>query len=382
MVDRAHRAWREGHIAGVLMMDIKAAFQSVGRGTLIYTMRGNEMEGDLIRWMASCLTNRTVEIIIKWNVIERHLVEAGMPMGSLVSPMLFVIYIWGLMEWVEERVSRVEGQSFVDDAGCVAMGSDVSKIARKLEVCTRVTIDWADRQEMEFDTANTKAALFTCRGGHKKHLRPKLTVKIGGGNSFVRCNKEATRWLGVWMDAHLTFKMYHSWCMKKGRAAEARLWSLTGTYGVVPPFVGAVQVAGIQAVALYGCKLWREPKDGSQRDDLPHILNRQASYPLGKLLTTPRGAPTSDPGLTPAAVALNPRQQLFMAELTSMYDGSNSQELYHDPTPHPPVGRVAGLEHACGRTAETMCWPDPGEEPAVKTTILEDDATAKRAAEL
>jgi len=27
-----------------------------------------------------------------------------------------------------------------------------------------------------------------------------------------------------------------------------------------------------------------------------------------------------------------------------------------------------------------MCWPDPGEEPAVKTAILDDDTAAKRAA--
>jgi hypothetical protein len=40
MVDKAHPAWREGYIAGVLLMDIKAAFPSIGRGRLIYTMRG------------------------------------------------------------------------------------------------------------------------------------------------------------------------------------------------------------------------------------------------------------------------------------------------------------------------------------------------------
>ena len=38
MVDRAHPAWREGSIADVLLMDIKAAFPSVGRGRLIHTM--------------------------------------------------------------------------------------------------------------------------------------------------------------------------------------------------------------------------------------------------------------------------------------------------------------------------------------------------------
>jgi hypothetical protein len=61
-------------------------------------------------------------------------------------------------------------------------------------------------------------------------------------------------------------------------------------------------------------------------------------------------------------------------------EGSKSRELYDYPTPGAPVGRVAATEHAPGRRAETMCWPDPGDEPAFKTTILEDDVAAKRAA--
>jgi hypothetical protein len=56
--------------------------------------------------------------------------------------------------------------------------------------------------------------------------------------------------------------------------------------------------------------------------------------------------------------------------------------LYDYPTPDVPVGRVAAIDNAPGRRAEAMCWPDPGEKPAVKTNILEDDAAAKRAAAL
>jgi hypothetical protein len=79
----------------------------------------------------------------------------------------------------------------------VATGSDVSQVVRKLESCARESIDWVERQELEFDTAKTEAALFTRRRGHKKHLRPKLTAKIRVGNDFVKFNVEATRWLGV-----------------------------------------------------------------------------------------------------------------------------------------------------------------------------------------
>jgi hypothetical protein len=84
----------------------------------------------------------------------------------------------------------------------------------------------------------------------------------------------------------------------------------------------------------------------------------------------------------PAAVALDASQQRFVARLVSACEGPKSKDLYNYPTPGAPVDRVAAIEHACGRRAETMRRPDPGEEPAVKTTILEDDAAAKRATEL
>jgi hypothetical protein len=176
-------------------------------------------------------------------VKERHQVAASIPQHSPVSPNLFAIHMSRLIKWVEVRVSRAEGLSFMDDVRCVATGNDINQVVRKLEACATVSIDWAARQELEFDTAKTEAALFTCRRGHKKHLRPKLTAIIRVRNGFVRCGREATRWLGVWIDAQLTFKEQHNQCMKKARAAEARLRSLTGAHGVVSACVRAVQVS-------------------------------------------------------------------------------------------------------------------------------------------
>ena len=88
------------------------------------------------------------------------------------------------------------------------------------------------------------------------HLQPKLTAKMKVGDGFDRFNKEATRWLGVLMDAHLMFKEHHMRCMKKARAAEARLCVLTKMHGIIPEQVRAIQIACVQAVALYGSELW------------------------------------------------------------------------------------------------------------------------------
>jgi hypothetical protein len=208
---------------------------------------------------------------------------------------------------VEERV-QAEGLSFVDELGWVATVKDVNQVVENLEASAAESIEWASRRDLQFDTAKTEAALFICRRGHQKHLWPKRTAKIKVGDSFVRFNKEATRWLGVSMDAHLTFKEHHNICIKKDSAAEARLHVLTKMHGIIPARVRAVQIACVQAVTLYGSQLWWDQREIGRREDLQLLLNRQARSTLGALPMTPMGALMRESGLTPAPVALDARQ--------------------------------------------------------------------------
>jgi len=156
---------------------------------------------------------------------------------------------------------RVQGKELllVDDFGWVATGKDMNQVVGTLEACAVERIEWASRRDLQFDTTQAMAVLFTSRPGHKTHLRPKLKAKIEGANSFVRFNKEATRWLGVSMDAHLMFKEYHNRCLKQARAGEAQLCSLKRMDGTVPERVRAVQKACVQPVPLYGSELWWYP---------------------------------------------------------------------------------------------------------------------------
>ena len=140
-------------------------------------------------------------------------------------------------------------------------GSDVNHVVTILERCAAKSIEWASRRGLQFDTAKTEAALFMRRRGHRKHYWLKQTAKIRVRNGIILFNTQATCWLGGWMDAHLTFKEQHNRCMKKARAAEAQLRTLTKTYGVFPESVRAVQAACVQVVALYGSELWWDPSE-------------------------------------------------------------------------------------------------------------------------
>ena len=95
-----------------------------------------------------------------------------------------------------------------------------------------------------------------------------MSVKIRVGDDFIQFNKEATMWLGVWMDVYLMLKEHHRQCMKKAWAAEVRLRTLTMIYRLVPESVRAVPIACIQAVTQDGSKLWWDPKEVGRHGDL------------------------------------------------------------------------------------------------------------------
>jgi hypothetical protein len=134
------------------------------------------MDGDLIRGMESCLLESMLEMILDGNAMERHPVDVGLPQGSPVSLFLIAIYPSGLIQWVKKYISEDKGLSWV------ATSSNVNHHVLILEFCGAKSIEWANRLGLQFDTTKTEAPLFMHRGGHRKHLRPKLTAKIR-----VRC---------------------------------------------------------------------------------------------------------------------------------------------------------------------------------------------------
>jgi ribonuclease HI len=285
-----------------------------------------------------------------------------------------------MIKRVEEYLSEPDGLSFLDAHCGVPTGNNVNQVVTILERCAAKSIEWAIRRGIQFDTAKTEAALFTRRRGHKRHLGPKLTTKTKAREGFIWLNRQVTRWLSVWLDVQMTIQEHPNRCMRRARGAEARLQTLTKTDGVVPESVRGVQVAGIQAVPLYGSELWWDPSEAGMRDDLHLILNRQARSILGTLPTTPWGALMPDSELTHTPVVLESRQQRFAARLANPCS-NKLRKLHQDPSSGTLVCRAGNKEHEHGRTTEDMNWPAPGEESVVRTVILNDATAAMRAAQ-
>lgn len=231
----------------------------------------------------------------------------------------------------------------------------MNQVIRKVEACAAESIKWASRRDLKFDTAKTEASLFTPMRGHKKHHWPNLNDNINVGNCFVRFIKEATRWLGVWMAAQLTFKEHHNLFMENARAAEARLRALTKMDSIVPERVAAIQKACVQVLADYASELGWDPKVTSRREDLQLLFNQQARSTLAALPTTHLGTVMRYSELTPAPLVLDSRQQQLTTRLANACEGLKLKMTYNHHTLGASTCRVITKEQERGQEAGTMC---------------------------
>jgi ribonuclease HI len=343
LMQDVHQAWAQKQLAGVLLLDVKGAFPFVNPIILVRRMEELEIDGDLIRWTQSFMTERSVQLVLDGFTCTDQIVNSGLPQGSPVSPVLFAIYLSGLFTSIEGEVPEVRCLSFADDIGLVTSGNAVSQVCVRLQKAAEAAEDWGRMHGVRFDVEKTEAILFTKKTGRRRReLIESARIQIG--EHRVSFNQEATKWLGVWLDAGLTLKTHFKSRLQKAQTVEKRVRALCKKQGLAPGLVRRIQIAVVQSTALYGAELWwRGQKEDAQ--SLQKLINQQARAITGAFRSTPIGPLLKNAGLEPAELVLQTRQRSFAARLLK---APSNQPAHHVL----PVSFREGDRHA-----------QPGEQP-------------------
>jgi len=198
----------------------------------------------------------------------------------------------------------------------VVVGEDVGECTQRLERCAVETAIWAKKNACQFDIEKTEAMLFTRR---RKNKEPKMNARVRVGSHEVPYNKEATRWFGVWLDDMLTLNDHTKRTLAKARRAQIRLRSLMVKKGLSSEGCKRIQVAAVQAVALYGSELWWRGQE-NRAQEVQKLLNEQGRRVTGCFRTTPQGALMNDVGLRPAKALPNNRVRQYKLRQMMMPD--------------------------------------------------------------
>src|SRR5271156_5828740 len=346
-------AWKHKKIAGALFLDVKGAYPNVVRQQLVKRLLELGIPGDIIRWVNSFLTGRKVQLVIDGYTCPARDTEIGVPQGSPISPILFIIYLSGFFDIVETKIP-VTTLSFSDDIGIIAIGGSVREITRTLEQAGQEAIDWGLQNSVSFEVDKTEAVLFTKK---RKLAKQVSQARIRLKNESIHYNKDATRWLGVWLDSGLSFKTHYQTRLQKAKAAENRLRSISGTHGLSPGLVRRVQIAAVQSVALYGAEIWWQGQK-KWAEDLQRLINRQARAITGALRTSPIGPLIKEASLTPAIPLLEDKQRRYALRALKLPISHPINELL------PPTLRYGDGDAQPGQYSDNnLEWVEPDANP-------------------
>ena len=106
-----HKSLDDSDPIDAIYLDCKKAFDTVPHKRLIAKLRAYGISGKILKWIESFLKNRTQKVVISGVHSDSLPIWSGVPQGSVLGPLLFLIYINDLLDGISSG-----GKLFADDA--------------------------------------------------------------------------------------------------------------------------------------------------------------------------------------------------------------------------------------------------------------------------
>ena len=203
LVNEIHQAFEDPKSLEVraVFLDISKAFDKVWHDGLILKLEQNGISGSLLKLLENYLHNRKQRVVLNGFYYDYSLIESGVPQGSVLGALLFLVYINDL-----ERNVRSNIKFFADDTMLFSIVRDPVISAKDLNHNLDMIYQWAHQWKMEFNPDPTKQAtevLFSCKKNRPNH--PQL---ISNGTDVVKVNEQ--KHLGLIFEPGLSFEKHLS----------------------------------------------------------------------------------------------------------------------------------------------------------------------------
>ena len=151
LVETVSTVWATGqNVASVLSLDISGAYDCVIRLRMLKVLKDAGFADWIIGWVDSFLRSRFTTLMVNGKKSGWIRTEAGVPQGSSLSVILFLLYNAELFKICEDQRLRTLGIGFVDDATIMAYGPSTEGNCRALEKIHDKLLIWARKFGMKF----------------------------------------------------------------------------------------------------------------------------------------------------------------------------------------------------------------------------------------
>ena len=204
LVDKISEALDKGELAIGVFLDFSKAFDTVDHDILMNKLDIYGIKGIPNKWFKNYLTNRTQYVTYNSVKSDSLSIKCGVPQGSILGPLLFLLYINDLSTVSNVLFSIL----FADDSNMFIIGKNINEMCNKMNIALKEIEEWLYSNKLSLNVLKTNYMIFTTKN--------KVVDDIG----LFMCNTAihrvyVTKFLGVQIDAKLTFKNHIEYTCKK-----------------------------------------------------------------------------------------------------------------------------------------------------------------------
>ena len=188
-----------------VFLDLSKAFDRVWHDGLLYKLECNGISGNVMILIRNFLSDRKQRVLLNGKSSQWASISAGVPQGSVLGPLFFLVYINDLVENVDSDVKM-----FADDTSLFSVVYDEATTAQQLNRDLERVRLWAWQWKMEFNATKTEEVIFSA-----KRIKPHHPNLFLGDTEVER--KSEHKHLGLILDSKLNFQSHIREAIMKAR---------------------------------------------------------------------------------------------------------------------------------------------------------------------
>ena len=178
-----------------IFLDFSKAFDTVNHDILLRKLYHYGIRGNALRCFESYLKNRKQFVTYNGVSSDTKLITCGVPQGSILGPLLFLIYINDLSLVCDRLISIL----FADDTNMFMSSKDVHSLQTVINQELILVSKWLKVNKLSLNIKKTHFMIFS----NKSDVCGQIDIRIDG-EPIQAVGK--TKFLGVIIDKNLTWK--------------------------------------------------------------------------------------------------------------------------------------------------------------------------------
>jgi hypothetical protein len=270
-------------ILPVAFLDLTKAFDKVYHNILLNYLLKIGIKGKAWNWIRNFLENRRIRTINNNTASEWHKITYGVPQGSVLSPLLFLLYINTAAAEIRLKCPNVNIILYADD---IAIHPIITKHAiyqkrfQQFQQALDILTTWSNDHGMEFSAEKSQIVVFNKKQNVDYNGLQLNQFKL---SNFTLDIVDHYKYLGIWLHKSLNWKQQQNKCCKQslwdGYLISRLFHNNRG------PFIKAAKILSntfIRSRCTYGIEFW-DINDSTTRKIQSALIN-----PIRKSLSLPK----------------------------------------------------------------------------------------------